>query len=227
VNYENAGYVYSITNTVTGKHYIGSTTNYKSRWSTHRSRLRRNAHHSFILQRSWNKHGEQAFAFKVLLVCPADQRVEYEKRLMVLQSYNVAHTPMDSAVRIGRVHSAETRAKMSAAHMGVAKTQEHRANMSKARKGVVRSDEFRENARIRQTGVSPSEETRARLGAAMALARADEMSRNREKTLRVYEAAAAGAKVPELCATVGFSMGTFYTHCKRLGLPTLKRRRTK
>lgn len=62
MNYADAGYIYAIRNTVNGNAYIGSTTNYKSRWFTHKSLLRKGKHHSFILQRAWDKYGEAAFA---------------------------------------------------------------------------------------------------------------------------------------------------------------------
>lgn len=54
-------------------------------------------------------------------------------------------------MKLGGTHSAETRAKMSAAHKGKVKTPEHLANISKAKKGVMttntRSPEHREKNR--------------------------------------------------------------------------------
>jgi hypothetical protein len=61
--------VYQITNTITGDLYIGSTIrNFRDRWLSHRSDLRRQKHHNQRLQRAWNKYGEQAFAFSVVEV---------------------------------------------------------------------------------------------------------------------------------------------------------------
>lgn len=38
--------VYAITNTATGKRYIGSAVNIKKRWREHLHNLRKNKHHS-------------------------------------------------------------------------------------------------------------------------------------------------------------------------------------
>lgn len=58
--------VYLIFNTRNGKAYVGSSRNIQRRWSQHRAELRGNRHFSHFLQRDWNKHGEEAFEFRVL-----------------------------------------------------------------------------------------------------------------------------------------------------------------
>lgn len=58
--------IYSITNVINKKIYIGSSSNIDGRWLKHRSDLRLNKHNSSYLQHSWNKYGEQAFKFKFL-----------------------------------------------------------------------------------------------------------------------------------------------------------------
>jgi group I intron endonuclease len=63
--------VYSITNTVNSKQYIGSASgSFRSRRNRHYHDLRHNKHHSKPLQRAWNKYGEEAFKFEVLAICP-------------------------------------------------------------------------------------------------------------------------------------------------------------
>jgi len=61
--------IYKITNVITGKVYIGSTTNFKNRWSSHICRLKNNTHHSIKLQNSVNKHNIENFKFEVLEEC--------------------------------------------------------------------------------------------------------------------------------------------------------------
>lgn len=61
--------IYQITNTITGKRYIGSAVDIVGRWCNHRSELRRGTHHSKHLQSSWKKHGEDAFLFEILEEC--------------------------------------------------------------------------------------------------------------------------------------------------------------
>ena len=75
--------VYAITCLPTGKQYIGSAAqSFRIRWNLHRSRLRRGIHHSRYLQRAWVKYGEDAFEFRVLVICRPVDAVFYEQRLV-------------------------------------------------------------------------------------------------------------------------------------------------
>lgn len=61
--------IYAIVNTITGDAYIGSTYRVggiEERWNVHRKDLQTNTHYNSFLQRSYNKHGKQAFSFIVL-----------------------------------------------------------------------------------------------------------------------------------------------------------------
>lgn len=58
--------VYAITNKANGKMYVGSARNIEVRWHAHRNMLRAGKHHSFYLQRAWNKYGEDGFILQVL-----------------------------------------------------------------------------------------------------------------------------------------------------------------
>ena len=75
--------VYTITNRVNGKVYVGSTgKSFKVRWMVHRKALRKNTHHAKKLQHSWNKHGEENFIFAPLLICAPEHALFYEQRAM-------------------------------------------------------------------------------------------------------------------------------------------------
>jgi group I intron endonuclease len=71
--------IYEIVNTVNGKRYVGSAALIKRRWKSHRTTLRGNRHHSAKLQNAWNKYGEAAFVFRVLLVCAPENLLMYEQ----------------------------------------------------------------------------------------------------------------------------------------------------
>lgn len=71
--------IYKITNTVNGKYYIGSAIRISGRFGTHRSQLRKNIHHSIILQRAWNKYGEKNFDFSILEECEKSKLIEREQ----------------------------------------------------------------------------------------------------------------------------------------------------
>jgi group I intron endonuclease len=77
---------YGIQNTVTGKWYIGSSIVINERWTIHLRALRRKRHHSVKLQRSFDKHGESAFKFQVLLEHAREEINERENEL--IQQYD-------------------------------------------------------------------------------------------------------------------------------------------
>jgi hypothetical protein len=74
--------VYQIENTVNGKVYVGSSTCLKRRFKAHRNALLAGRHHSAKLQRSWDKYGEAAFEFLVLLNCAKSDVLLYEQFLL-------------------------------------------------------------------------------------------------------------------------------------------------
>ena len=57
------GYIYRITNTCTGQHYIGQTIDINRRKRKHFSTLANNQHDNPKLQASWNKYGKDNFEF--------------------------------------------------------------------------------------------------------------------------------------------------------------------
>lgn len=135
--------VYQIRNTVTERIYIGSASRgFKNRWTNHVNDLRKNRHGNRYLQRAWNKYGESAFEFTILLVCPPNDCVASEQSIIESKratdrrfGYNIA--PVAGSSR-GIKRSAATRKKLSEFH--------------KAR--WKNNDALREEFRQRRLGVS-------------------------------------------------------------------------
>lgn len=74
--------VYSITNTVNGCVYIGSSVDLYTRRCHHLSDLRHQRHSNQHLQRAWNKYGESSFRFDILKLCFRSELKEWEDRLI-------------------------------------------------------------------------------------------------------------------------------------------------
>lgn len=68
--------IYSITNNITNKKYIGSTTrSFEERWQTHKRQLKSGTHHCKPLQKEWDEYGEEAFSFEIIEFVAEDSSV--------------------------------------------------------------------------------------------------------------------------------------------------------
>jgi group I intron endonuclease len=61
--------LYAIIHVPSKRAYVGSSMDINKRFSTHRSMLKNNYHHSKYLQNAWNKYGEKQFQFKQIANC--------------------------------------------------------------------------------------------------------------------------------------------------------------
>ena len=105
--------VYAIHCLITGRRYIGSSTNVENRWSVHKSELKLNKHYSIELQEDYNKYGIEQFVYSVLEVCPKEVLKEREHFWMKTYRstyYNKHPTPYGSKEYVFRE---ETIKKMS------------------------------------------------------------------------------------------------------------------
>ena len=59
--------VYRITCNKNNKNYIGVSKDIRKRWTEHIGQLRRKIHHSTKLQKDYNKYGEDAFEFRIIV----------------------------------------------------------------------------------------------------------------------------------------------------------------
>lgn len=106
--------VYSITNTVNGCIYIGSSVDIYTRRCHHLSDLRHGRHSNQHLQRAWNKYGESSFIFDILRLCSKDELKEWEDRL-IADSPNRYNILDQSYSFYGYRHTEETKKKIGAA----------------------------------------------------------------------------------------------------------------
>lgn len=109
--------VYKIENIINNKVYIGSSQDVKDRWNQHKRQLKKNEHHSILLQRSWNKNSEYDFKFSIIIECEVKDLLKNEQYWMdYYKSYNSSNgyniLPIAGST-VGREVSQETRLKIS------------------------------------------------------------------------------------------------------------------
>jgi group I intron endonuclease len=121
----NASGIYSITSP-SGKKYIGSAKNIRSRWSTHLTAMRKGCHSSKALQAAYNKYGE-ALKFEVVEECPIESLLEREQ-------FHIDE--FDKKMLYNARLVAES-------NLGMKFSQEHCANIAKAKRGTKLSDEHK------------------------------------------------------------------------------------
>jgi group I intron endonuclease len=176
--------VYSIVNLVSNNFYIGSTKNLRRRMHLHIRMLRKNHHHSIILQRSFNKRSIEVFQVEIL------EKVEDANCLLIREqyyldllkpTYNVAKI---AGSTLGVKKSDETKEKLRKAILGVKHPQwrnelKSRVQLGKKHKGY--SDESKLHCseaqkRLYQNGyVSPNKGRKAS---------EEELLRNRLKSFK-------------------------------------------
>ena len=134
------GIIYQIRCLINNKVYIGSShdsVGTNKRWKLHLNSLQKNQHHSIILQRAWNKYGEDTFVFEVLLRCDSENCLMYEQIALnyYQPEYNIA---LDArAPMLGRKHSKKTRTLMSNIHRGHSVLEETRTKIRTSQQGSL------------------------------------------------------------------------------------------
>lgn len=68
--------VYKITNTLSGRYYIGYSTNIKRRFTVHRNKLKQDYHDNIFLQRAYNLDGEDKFIYDILHICDTEEEAK-------------------------------------------------------------------------------------------------------------------------------------------------------
>lgn len=140
--------IYSISNKITGKRYVGSAVDFRRRKNLHLHHLRAKTHHSRYLQNAWNKYGEENFIITILEeVSDVNDLINREQWYLDNTNceYNMCRIAGSS---LGIKRSEETRRKVGAAQIGRKASDETKAKMSMAKKGKIFSKEHCKNLAI-------------------------------------------------------------------------------
>lgn len=158
--------IYKITNTVNGKIYIGQAKNIESRWSNHKSALRRQKHYNSILQNSWNKYGEIYFVFEIIEICDFEElfiRENYWCKLLNSHmrefGYNLGITTDTKKYYL----SDEAKKRIGDAQRGIPRTEKEKEKISKSLTGRKLSDKVRTNMSNGQKGKVMKDETKDKI----------------------------------------------------------------
>ena len=170
--------IYQITFCGSDKKYIGSAIDLRKRHNYHLCLLKNNKHPNLHLQNAFNKYGECAYQFNILLYCDSENLILYEQTvidsLIPERLYNIClqansslglkwiWSSKEKAGKhwIGRKHTPETRTKISVANTGTHRSLETRIIMGLWQVGKKQSEETKYKMRMANLGKKASKETK-------------------------------------------------------------------
>jgi group I intron endonuclease len=163
--------VYAIVNKENQKSYVGSSKDLAKRRHDHFKDLQAGAHNNRYLQRAFEKYGMAVFSFRVLLFCEEDERIRYERELIIRSKpeYNMVISDESGL----RQYTPEVRARMSKSHTGVKlgpHSEEHKRKISLSHTGKKQGP--------------PSEETKLKLSISHLGKKHGPMSEEQKQQLR-------------------------------------------
>lgn len=158
--------IYLITCLPNGRQYVGLTSDLYRRWNDHVSGALRGNGPNRMLGAAIRKYGREAFTVETL--CVAKNLIEAcsTEQYMIAFYKTLAPAGMnltaggEGTVAFHKTHSAETKAKISAAHKGRIVSEETRHKMSIAKKGVRHTLEARMRMGDSHRGKKHSVETK-------------------------------------------------------------------
>jgi group I intron endonuclease len=132
--------IYSITNIINGKSYIGSSKNIRDRIRTHLKLLEERKHINKKLSNAVNKYGIDNFKFSVLSKCPQEYCIKLEQWFLdnVKPEYNICKI---AGATLGIKMKESTKKILLKARLGSKHSEESRKKMSESRKGIINSKE--------------------------------------------------------------------------------------
>jgi group I intron endonuclease len=153
--------IYHIKNIVSNGIYFGRSVDVADRLSHHRQQLKRGVHVNKRLQHSWNKHGEQAFEFKMVWEETQDKLEELEGFVLEIVWGNERlfnHHKLSAGGfmpnnKLGCfTRSEETKKKMSVAFTGRKFSEQHKQNIAISRIGLKATNETKKIMSEKRSG---------------------------------------------------------------------------
>lgn len=163
--------IYQIRNKITGGRYIGQSVDVESRLNAnHKKDLRLNRHSNILLQNSYNKHGEDAFAFELIEECSKSELNERE--ICWIKFYRQKGVDVYNITDGGT--GGDTWKGMTQEHRDMLKLKPRKPISKEARQRAGKSislrwkdPEFRASQIAKRTGLKRSEETKQNISSAL------------------------------------------------------------
>lgn len=160
--------IYTITNLINNKIYLGKSSNLKRRLNNHKIALLSLRHENEHLQNSVNKYGIENFKFEILEEVSIeflDSQENYWANLLNVHNRNFGYNILNCSPE-GRtkVYDEELRYKLGNGQRGKKASKETKQKMSESRKGkAIHSEEFKNKLSNRAKNAKISEETRKKM----------------------------------------------------------------
>lgn len=129
--------IYSITNIVNGKRYIGLAGCLNDRYRYHKSDLNRGVERNPHLQLSYNKYGPENFKFELVNLCSLKDLNDME--IYFIKAFDTTNRDKGYNITEGGKRpkiAEESKIKMSIAKKGIPLTEEHKNNVSIGLKNI-------------------------------------------------------------------------------------------
>lgn len=163
--------IYCFENLTNGKKYVGQAQNIYVRITAHIRELKRNVDSSKLLQKAWNKYGEENFKIYVIELIQVEELddmeiyyITYLRSHYSENGYNISYGG-DSVMR-GLKHSEETKKKMSEIRIGTKQTDDTKRKISDSWKTRIVSEETKIKISISRMGSVVSIETKKKISEA-------------------------------------------------------------
>ncbi len=179
--------IYTITNLLNGKMYVGYALNLSKRWDKHKSELKYKRHRNKHLQNAWDLYGESIFKFEVLEYWDREYLPSMEHWWCLMLGvhedefgYNIKPTHPEDKIFC----SQETKEKCRLANIGRVVSQETRQKVANNKignknwEGKTHKESTKQKMREWNLGKVMSEESRAKMRASA------QKRREREKQLK-------------------------------------------
>jgi len=138
--------IYKATNIITGKSYIGYSSNWLSRKRQHKHIANTNKK-NYLFYNSLNKHGFESFVWDILYQSKDKEHTLFVMEDLFIKEYNTLSPNGYNSKNGGGGGnlSEESREKISNSRIGIKFSEEHRKNLSTSHVGISLGEEHKKN----------------------------------------------------------------------------------